>query len=165
LKKLALLSALIVAGIAAIAQQDPAVVILKDIETLPAFKMAALPDSTIFSSGQLQKNKAVIIMFFNPDCSHCQNETKELLAYKQELKDIQIVMVSSLSMKLIKEFYADYNIASMPNIIMGQDINYALRIKFRPTNFPGIYVYDAKGKLAKAFAGNAGVPAMLDALK
>jgi thioredoxin-related protein len=40
-----------------------------------------------------------MIMFFSPDCDHCQKQTKELLAYKKELKDIQILMVSVLSYK------------------------------------------------------------------
>ena len=139
--------------------------VLTNIQTLPSFTIAAIPDSTIFSSEQLKKNKPVVVMLFNPDCEHCQRQTKELLAYKNELKDIQIVMASSLSIKIIKEFYQDYNVASMPNVIMGQDINYALRLKFRPTNFPAIYVYDAKGNLAKAFAGNVSVPAIIDAVK
>jgi thiol-disulfide isomerase/thioredoxin len=146
-------------------QADATGVTLQNIQALPAFKIMAAPDSTAYSSEQLQKNKPVIIIFFNPDCEHCQRETKELLAYKQELKDIQIVMITSLSFTLIKDFYKEYGIASMPNIVMGQDINYALRLKYRPTNFPGMYLYDANHKLAKVFAGNVGVPTMLDALK
>ena len=104
-------------------------------------------------------------MFFNPDCEHCQKETKELLAYKEELKDIQIVMTSALPYKLIKDFYTEYNIASMTNIKMGQDVNYTLGTKYHPTRYPAIYVYDAAGNLAKVFAGNAGVPAIIEATK
>lgn len=166
MKKLLILSAAMVFFWSAKAQQaDASGVTLQNIQSLPAFKMMAAPDSTAYSSEQLKKNKPVIIMFFNPDCDHCQRETKELLAYKEELKDIQIVMVSSLSFAQIKDFYKDYNIASMPGINMGQDINYALRLKFRPTNFPGIYVYDASHKLVKVYAGNVAVPTILDALK
>ncbi len=104
-------------------------------------------------------------MFFNPDCDHCQKETKELLAYKKELKDLQIVMVSPAAFSLIKSFYEDYNIASMPNIIMAQDLNYTLGSRFQLRTYPSLFVYDASGKLAKAFVGNVGVPAILDAVK
>lgn len=105
------------------------------------------------------------MIFFNPDCEHCQKETKELMAYKEELKNIPIVMVSALSYKLIKEFYTDYNIASMPNITMGQDVDYVLGTKYRPGRFPAIFVYDNKGKLAKVFAGGGEVPAIIEATK
>jgi thiol-disulfide isomerase/thioredoxin len=146
-------------------QADATGVTLQNIQTLPVFKMMAAPDSTPYSSEILKKNKPVIIMFFNPDCDHCQRETKEIMAYKKELKDIQIVMISSLSFTLIRDFYKDYNIASMPNIAMGQDINYALRLKYRPTNFPGMYLYDASHKLVKVYAGNVSIPTLLDAFK
>jgi thiol-disulfide isomerase/thioredoxin len=145
--------------------QDATANTLKTIQQIPAFTIMSAPDSIAFTSEQLQKNKPVVLVFFNPDCDHCQKETKELLAYKNELKDIQIVMSSVLPYKLINEFYKDYNIASMPNIKMGQDVNYALGKKYRPARFPGIYIYDASGSLAKVFAGNAGVPAILDAVK
>jgi len=104
-------------------------------------------------------------MFFSPDCDHCQKETKELLAYKEELKGLQIVTASPAAFKEIKSFYEEYNIASMTNIIMGQDLNYALGAKYKLRTYPSIFVYDSKGILAKAFVGNAGVPAILDAVK
>lgn len=102
-------------------------------------------------------------MFFNPDCDHCQKETKELLAYKEELKNIQFVMVSALPYQLVRTFYFDYNIASMPNIKMGHDPTYALGTKYKPNRYPAIFIYDKTGNLAKVFAGNAGAPAIIAA--
>ena len=104
-------------------------------------------------------------MFFSPDCDHCQKETKELLAYKEELKDLQIVMASPAAFAEIKSFYADYNIASMSNIVMGKDQGYALGMKYQLRTYPSVFVYDATGTLAKAFIGNVSVPVILDAVK
>ena len=53
----------------------------------------------------------------------------------------------------------------MPNIIMAQDLNYTLGSRFQLRTYPSLFVYDASGKLAKAFVGNVGVPAILDAVK
>ncbi|MBL0359427.1 MAG: TlpA family protein disulfide reductase [Chitinophagaceae bacterium] len=164
MKKILLLSLLVSCSATSGAQPDAASTV-KNIQTLLPFRLTLLPDSTEFSSEQLQKNKPVVLMFFNPDCEHCQRQTKELLAYKRELKDIQIVMASSLPFQLIKEFYDDYKIASMPNVIMGLDENYILRVKYRPTNFPSLFIYDSNHQLAKVFAGNIGVPTIIDALK
>ena len=147
------------------AQQDVTASTLSNIQDLPEFKIFTTPDSTGFTNDQLKKGKPVLLMFFSPDCDHCQKETKELLAYKQELKGIQIVMASPASYSLIKAFYQDYNIASMPNVKMGQDLNYSLGSKYRLRTYPSLFVYDAAGKLAKAFVGNVGVPAILDAVK
>lgn len=147
------------------AQTDATATAAKSIEQAPAFKIIRVPDSTVFESTQLKKDKPFVLMFFSPDCEHCQKETKELLAYKQELKGLQIVMVSPLSFDLIKIFYQDYGLASMPDVVVGQDANYALGSRYQLRTYPSIFVYDAKGKLAKAFVGNAGVPAILDAVK
>jgi len=147
------------------AQQDATAATFNNIQHIPVFKIFKAPDSTVFTSEQLKKNKPFVLMFFSPDCDHCQKETKELLAYKEELKGLQIVMASPAAFKGIKGFYEEYNIASMTNIIMGQDLNYALGLKYQLRTYPSIFVYDSTGILTKAFVGNAGVPAILDAVK
>ena len=100
-------------------------------QNLPAFTIYLAPDSSVFSSQKLAKNKPCVLMFFNPECEHCQRETKELLAYKTELKDVQIIMISATSFSMVKEFYHDYNIASMPGVKMGYDPGHALSMKYQ----------------------------------
>lgn len=165
MKKILIAAALLIGFKNVSAQADPTATAAKSIETAPSFKIIKAPDSTAFSSTELKKDKPFVLMFFSPDCEHCQKETKELLAYKQELKGLQIIMVSPLSFDLIKTFYQDYGLASMPDVVVGQDANYALGSRYQLRTYPSIFVYDAKGKLAKAFVGNAGVPAILDAVK
>jgi thioredoxin-related protein len=41
-----------------------------------------------YSNINVQKNKPFMIMFFSPDCDHCQKQTKDILAYKNELKEV-----------------------------------------------------------------------------
>ena len=145
--------------------QDSTAATFKNIQHLPAFKIYTAPDSTLFTSDQLKKDQPLVLMFFSPDCDHCQKETKELMAYKEELKNLQIIMASPAAFKDINEFYKDYNIASMTNIIMGQDANYILGMKYQIRTYPSIFVYDSSGILAKAFVGNISVPAILEAAK
>lgn len=147
------------------AQQDATASDYNKIQTLPNFIIRKVPDCTAFTNEALRKNEPVVIIFFSPDCDHCQRETKELLAYKKELEGIQIVMASPAAYTMVKDFYKDYNIASMPGITMGYDPEHRFSMRFPLRTYPGIFVYDARGQLAKAFVGNAGVPAILDALK
>ncbi len=134
-------------------------------QTLPAFKANIVPDSTDFSNKDLNRKNPVIIMFFSPDCEHCQRETKELLAFKNELKAVQIVMLSPSSYHALHQFYDEYGLSSMPNIKMAQDINYSLGSLYQIRTFPTMYVYSNTGKLLKAFAGNVTVPEILAAVK
>ena len=165
MKKLSILAAFITGAIMVQAQIDSSAKNLSKFEKIPSFNMYIVPDSTSFSNKNLKTNKSLVIMFFSPDCEHCQKETRELLAYKNELKNIQILMASPSSYGMVKQFYEEYNLASMPNIKLGNDVNYALGSIYQLRTFPSIFVYDRTGKLAKAFVGNIGVPAILEALK
>lgn len=165
MKKISLLLAFIGIAIIVHAQKDSSAKNLSKFETIPSFNIYIVPDSTSYSNKNLKKNKPFVILFFSPDCEHCQKETKELMAYKDELKDIQILMVSPASYREVKKFYEEYTLSSMPNIKLGQDVNYALGSIFQLRTFPSMFVYDHTGKLAKAFVGNIGVPAILDAVK
>lgn len=157
LKRFVFCSLAVICCLATAAQSDATVSGIKNFQSVPAFEITAVPDSSTFSSAALKKDKPVVIILFNPDCDHCQNETKELLAWRQEIKHLQIVMVSSAPYDKVKEFYQDYNIQSLANIQMGCDREYKLALLFRATSYPAIYVYDSKGILSKAYVGGARV--------
>jgi thiol-disulfide isomerase/thioredoxin len=146
-------------------QQDETAVSINNIQQIPAFNIVRVPDSTGFSSRQLIKQAPLVLVFFNPDCDHCQQQVKELLAHKSELKRLQIVMVSALPYSLIKTFYENYQVASMPNVIMGQDENFVLGGIYKPARYPSLYIYDAGGSLAKVFAGNVTAAVLLNAVQ
>lgn len=165
MKKIIVLLILTVASFGMYAQNDSSNNYVNKFLTIPAFKILIVPDSTEFANQQLKKNSPVVVLFFSPDCDHCQSETKELLAYKEELKNIQILMVSSAPYREIKDFFETYNLSSMKNITIGQDINLKLGSIFKIRTYPSLFVYDQKGNLSKAFVGNIGVPAILDAVK
>jgi thiol-disulfide isomerase/thioredoxin len=164
-KKIILFATLIAATVTAMAQTDSSAKAIPKFETIPSFSIYTLPDSSVFSNKDLHKNKPFIIMFFSPDCEHCQKEMKELMAYKEELKNIRILMASPSSYPMVKQFYEDYDLVAMPNVKMGHDDNFKLGSIFQLRTFPSIFVYDQRGKLAKAFIGNIGVPAILAAAK
>ena len=71
---------------------------------LPFFKMM-LTDSSLFYKSNLKKNRATIIIFFSPDCEHCQMETKELTASIKLFKKAQIIMASPLDYIILKKSY------------------------------------------------------------
>ncbi len=156
---------LIAASIVLFAQNESDNNNVNNFLAIPAFKLLAVPDSLEFTNQYLKKNSPVVVVFFSPDCDHCQSETKELLAYKEELKQIQILMVSNAPYPEIKAFYETYQLASMPNVKVAQDINLKLGLVYKIRTYPSLFVYDQKGNLAKAFVGNIGVPAIVDAVK
>lgn len=165
MKNLFLLCLSVISSLVLSAQKDSSDNYVKNFMNIPLMQVPVLPDSSLYTNANIRKHAPFVLMFFNPDCDHCQKETKELLAYKDELKNIQILMVSASTLSEIRDFYETYQLSSMPNISMGRDIQYRLGSIYKLRTYPSIFVYDSSGALAKAFVGNIGIPAILDAVK
>lgn len=122
--------------------------------TVPPFKVL-LTDSTWFTKDNLPKKKIIVVMYFSPDCSHCQLQTKEILDSMQYFKDAFFVMAAYKKMPEIKEFSDKYKLDDFKNIKVGRDTSYFLPSFYRVKFTPFIAVYDRGGKLLKTFAQGA----------
>ncbi len=114
---------------------------------IPAFKVSRVPDSSSFTGSMLQKNKPTILVFFDPDCDHCQEATKNLIANIDKLKNVQILMVTIMDFSRTKKFYKDYKIRRYKNIAIYKDVTYDLVRFYNVSAIPDVYVYDNTGKL------------------
>jgi len=117
-------------------------------------------DSTYLTPANLKKNKPVMVVYFSPDCTHCQHFTEELkLRMDNESKssvktfrNTQIVMVTFTPLMNMKLFYVNFGLASYPNIVMGTEgSTYIVLRYYNVKNTPYIAVYDKKGKLIQGF--------------
>ena len=133
--------------------QDPSIPIYKRFPVVPPFKIIKLPDSSFFKKDDLRKKRATLIMIFSPDCDHCNEATKDLIANARLFKKVQIIMASSASFESISHFYRDFAIAGQSNIIMGRDPGFFLGSFYNITTFPSIFLYDKKGVFVQKFEG------------
>ncbi len=139
-----------VLGKIAIGQKLPAALTAK-YPNLPPFSINKVPDSSRFEKTNLQKNKAVMLMVFSPDCDHCQHKVKEIQDNIKLFKNIQIVLISNLGYNYINRFYKEFNLAKYPSIIMGMDYKYVIGNYFTISSVPAIFLYNKNGQFVKAF--------------
>jgi thioredoxin-related protein len=125
-----------------------------NIAHIPSFRILN-QDSVYITNANLKKNKAVMIVYFSPDCSHCQRLMHDMKPEMRNFDNVQIVMVTFTQikmLKMIKDFYHDYSLAGYPNLLIGTEYpNYVLQKYFQVQTTPYIAIYDGKGKLVKAF--------------
>lgn len=114
---------------------------------IPAFNIRKVPDSSIFTQNMLQKNKPTIVMFFDPDCDHCQHTTKDITSKIDKFKDVQILMVTIYDMSRINKFIKDYHLEKYPNFTLTRDVTFDLAKYYQVHSIPDVYVYDKTGKL------------------
>lgn len=117
---------------------------------IPSFKIK-MPNGTWFSKTNLQQKKPTLILYFSPDCGHCQLETEELLSKMKAFNNLQIVMVTSRPFEDMTNFADHYKIGRFPAIKIGADtarvVTRFYDVKFTPFSA----LYNKKGMLVKVY--------------
>jgi cytochrome oxidase Cu insertion factor (SCO1/SenC/PrrC family) len=106
-----------------------------------------------FTSSQLAKGPVVLI-YFSPDCDHCQNFTQDLVKNYSVVANKQVVMVTFQAMDMLKPFVTKYNLNKYLNFKVGTEgTSYVVRNYYQIRSFPYIAIYDRAGKLVKTYEG------------
>ena len=137
----------------------------KRFPTLPPLKLLLSDSTTFYSKDQIPTNKPVLFMLFSPECSHCQHETEELVAHKDDLKDIQIVMVTLHPLWMMNDFITNYKLKELPNVVVGKDIYYTFPSFYNIHNLPFLAMYNKDGKLITVFEGALGMDKVAEIFK
>ena len=140
----------------------------QNIENIPHFKILKA-DSTYFTYSELKKDKPVMIIYFSPDCSHCQHLMYEMKPKMKQFGDIQIVMITFTDynlLRMLKTFNRDFDLAKYHNLTVGTEGHtYMVQQYYQVKTTPYIAVYDHKGKLVKAFEKAPELDTLIAAVK
>jgi protein-disulfide isomerase len=121
------------------------------IQNIPNYRILDA-DSVYRTPANLKKNQPVMIVYFSPDCSHCQHLMNEIKGQMKNFSKMQIVMVSAVDYRMIKGFYKDFGIAAYPNITVGTEGNtYKVLQYYNVKTTPYIAIYNRQHKLLKAY--------------
>lgn len=130
---------------------------------VPPFKIL-LTDSSFFAKTNLPKSKPTVIMYFSPDCGHCQIQIKELTDSMQFVHNVNFVLASYKPVPEILAFEKEYKLKEFDNIKIGRDTKYFLPSFYKVRFTPFVAVYNKKGKLLKAFEHGFSVKELLKIL-
>jgi len=120
--------------------------------TIPPYHILTT-DSVYVTPADLPRHKQVMIIYFAPDCSHCQHLMHDMELQMTEFKNVQIVMVTFVSqLRAIKDFYRDFKLSRYPNLTVGTEgYTYLVQKFYHVKTTPYIALYDKNGKLIRAF--------------
>ena len=151
--------------IAATAQVDTLQPPFKRFPTLPPIQILLGDSLTKYTKKDVPSRKPVLIMLFSPDCSHCQHTAEEMLQYKDELKDIHIVMATMHSISQMNDFVKKYKLDELKNVVIGKDMYYLLGPFYGIKNLPYLAMYNKKGNLIMGFEGSMPIQKVLETFK
>jgi thioredoxin-related protein len=151
-----------VLAVAAFGQATDSIVApYKRFPTVPAFNLLLGDSTTTYTKENLPRKKSLLLMIFNPECEHCQHETEELLKYKQDLKDVEVLMVTFQPIYMMNEFVKDYHVSELPNVVIGRDPSYLLANFYQMRSLPYLALYNKKGNLIETAEGSIPLPKLI----
>jgi len=126
-------------------------------------------DSNYATPANLKKHRKLMLIYFSPDCPHCQHLTEEMKPKMKEFGDTQIVMITwslNFDIRAIKDFVRDYDLKKYPNLTIGTEgYSDIVRKYFSIATTPYIAIYNSNGKLAKAFDKAPEIDKLVTAVK
>ena len=158
MKKLIFLLFMVIVGLACTqAQTMPT--------TIPPYKILTTKDQNL-TSANLEKNKPVMIIYFAPDCPHCQKLIKDMKPSMGKFKNIQVIMITFSDIRMVKTFENDYGLKAYPNFILGTEgYTYTVQRFYQLKHTPFVAVYDKNGKLVQTFEKQPEASDLLTAIK
>jgi len=165
-KKLILTCLLVIAIFCtAFSQVDTAQPPFKRFPTHPPLQILLSDSVTKYTKNNLPKKTPVLFMLFSPDCSHCQHTAEEMIKYKDDIKDFQIVMTTLHPLWQMNAFVEKYNLKNLENVVIGKDMYYIMPSFYNVKNLPFLAFYNKKGNLITTSEGSMPLQRMIEVFK
>ncbi len=121
----------------------------KDLH-IPEFSVLQI-DSSWFTREMIPKSDFTAIIYFAPDCGHCQYTVKELVKNMDSLTNVFFLFVAYKPLQEIREFYTHYGLDKFNNVRMSRDPKYFIPAFYRVTSTPFVALYNKLGMLDRVF--------------
>jgi thioredoxin-related protein len=162
MKKLFILFCLIIAAGCSRAQSNA-----RPGADIPPYKVLTT-DSTWATPANL-KHRRTLLIYFSPDCPHCQHLTMDIKQKIKQFGDTQIMMITwsnNYDIRAIKNFVRDFDLKKYPNILVATEgYTYLIQKYFNVETTPYVAVYNSNNKLTKSFRNQPEVKDVLNAVK
>jgi thioredoxin-related protein len=156
---------LLLAGLFGSAQSAPTQAPYLRFPTLPPLQLLLADSATKYTRNDIPKKKPVLIMLFSPECSHCQHTAQEMVAQKEKLSGLHIIMATLHPLWQMSAFKEQYKLDQIPGLVMGKDFSYVLPSFYGIRNLPYLAFYNKKGTLITGFEGSMPLEKILATFK
>ena len=134
-------------------------------QTIPPFKMT-LSNNKIFNVADLSKNKPLVLIYFDPDCDHCQKLMTELFKKINSFKKAEMVLITFKPVTEVAAFEKKYTTSKYANMRVGTEGTlFYLRNYYKLVKMPFTALYDSKGNYSYSYRDETPVDDLIKRLK
>lgn len=121
---------------------------------LPPFRMS-MANGKQFKAEDLPLGKPILLIYFSPDCDHCEKMAKEFFKQKEKFKNASVVMMTYLPVDKVVKFVNDYGVAKQANIFVGTEgATFFVRDYFKIKELPFAALYTKRGDFVISYERN-----------
>ncbi len=124
---------------------------LVKLSKIPTYKSLSVDSANTNIQKLLKVGMPNIVMFFSPDCDHCQDEVTKIRESIDSLAFINFILVSNRPPSLIKQFAKEYKISGLKNITYISDLGNNLTRFFGISSNPSMFFYDKNLKCTAGY--------------
>ncbi|WP_394346385.1 thioredoxin fold domain-containing protein [Dinghuibacter silviterrae] len=117
------------------------------------------------SSRNIPNGEPVMIIYFSPDCDHCQQLTDSLLANVRSFATTRIYFITIDPFDRLRVFNSHYHIFKYPNIVLGRDYEYSFVNELKPTGTPWVFIYNSHKDLKAIYPSITNVHNLINTIK
>lgn len=134
------------------------------IQTLQHVCFESLTGGQVFVD-EFDSRKPTVIIYFHPECEHCQYEASEIGKQAEQFEKANMIMITpDDSTKQVEAFAAKYHLWEVDNLTVLLDRNHQFLKSFGTTVFPSVFIYGADKKLLKMYKGETKMEAIISNL-
>lgn len=120
---------------------------------MPSFNLLLLDSVTQFNTQQIPEGKPIALLYFSPDCEHCQKETKGIIQKMDSLNQVEFYFITNDPFERLQVYNHAYKLYKYSNIILGRDYDFAFIRHFKEAAPPYLVIYDQYKKERAVFIG------------
>lgn len=126
---------------------------LKYHSALPRVKVQLIDTTKYLNTDKIPKGNPIALVYFRPNCKHCQKETSMILQNMQDFEQVRFYFITPMPYPYVKAFYDFYHLGKYKNIVIGRDYDLSLYKYLKPDAIPFVVLYDKNKRLKKVFVG------------
>jgi hypothetical protein len=130
-------------------------------EPFPQFDILLADSTTRLNTASIPEGAPIVLLYFSPDCEHCQKETAAILQHMQALKNARFFFVTNDPLERLKTFKTYYKLDNYANITLGQDDRFFLLRHFKGAYPPYLVLYDKQKQQRAAYQGETSVDTII----
>ena len=106
-----------------------------------------------------------VIVYFHPECEHCQYEASEIGKQPEIFKKANMIMITpDDSTKRVEAFAIKYRLWEVDNLAILLDRKNQFKNQFGASVIPSVFIYGSNKKLLKMYKGETKIDAIINSI-